>query len=802
MAAVPRTIPPATATGTAEVSEAAPGPLHLLAVGALAGAVLAFEIVLLRLFEFSHWHHFAGLTIALALLGFGASGTLLSVIGERAGRFGDRWLVLSLLVASAGFLVVLLLHARVSLRPIMAVWDVSELLRLLAIDFAAFIPFFGAGLALGQVFARWPGHAGWLYAANLGGSGIGTVFATLLLVGMMPEAALAVVAALLLVFCVLFAVLSRIRAGLAPAAALLAAACWLALNPLEPAISDFKALSRALELPDARILEQRPGLVGRLTVVRSASLRSAPGVSLNWTGRVAASDAAIVGSDRLVPIERDYEKPPDHSEASLAALPLQMRPEGRIAVLGSGTWATPSHAVGRRLSWVEPDRRLPALAIERGLVAHTLPDSPYRFLSTNRDSFSIIAIDRTFDGGDSATEDYLLTRQGLETALARLDDDGLLAIPLKVEYPPRQGPRMLATVAAGLRSSGVDRPGDHIAALRGMQAFLILISPRPLADADLHRIREFAERWSFDRVWHRGLGEQDVNRYHQLDTPVFFESARAAFADADMPEQARWFETGAVTAARPYFWHAMEWSNIPRLFEMLGARAASYLDWTLVMSAVSLAAAALAAALLIVAPLGRMQRASAAFTRIEVVAYFGLLGFGFMLVELALLQRTIAFIELPVLAAAVIFAVFMIGAGIGSAMPTPWRGAAALRPIFGMLAIGGALAVSALWWPGQPLLALPMSARIALLVALLLPMAWAMGRPFPWALQHLVGTRSWQPWSWAINGFASVLAASMATLLSVQAGQPVTLAAGIGCYIGAWLIARRGAGRLDAAGVK
>ncbi|MBS3745186.1 MAG: hypothetical protein KGY48_12605, partial [Wenzhouxiangellaceae bacterium] len=193
---------------------------------------------------------------------------------------------------------------------------------------------------------------------------------------------------------------------------------------------------------------------------------------------------------------------------------------------------------------------------------------------------------------------------------------------------------------------------------------------------------------------------------------------------------------------------------------------------------------------------------SAAFTRIEVVGYFGLLGFGFMLVELALLQRTIAFIELPVLAAAVIFAVFMIGAGIGSAMPTPWRGAAALRPIFGMLAIGGALAVSALWWPGQPLLALPMSARIALLVALLLPMAWAMGRPFPWALQHLVGTRSWQPWSWAINGFASVLAASMATLLSVQAGQPVTLAAGIGCYIGAWLIARRGAGRLDAAGVK
>ncbi|MFP4603541.1 MAG: hypothetical protein ACLFNA_11480 [Halochromatium sp.] len=780
------------------MSEAAPKPLHLLTVGALAGSVLAFEILLLRLFEFSHWHHFAGLTIALALLGFGASGTLLSVIGERAGRFGDRWLVLSLLVAAGGFLLVLLLHAWVALRPLMAVWDAAELSRLLAIDFAAFLPFFGAGLALGQVFARWPRHASWLYAANLGGSGIGTLLATLLLVVMMPEAALALVAALLLVFCMLFSVLRRIRVGIGSAALLLIPASWLALSPPEPAISDFKALSRVLALPDAEILEQRPGLAGRLTVVRSSSLRSAPGLSLNWTGQVAASDAAIVGSDALVPIERDYRPAPDHSEASLAALPLQLRPKGRIAVLGSSTWATPSHAVDRPLRWVEPDRRLPALARARGLDVDAIQDSPFRFLTTNRDAFAVIAIDRAFEGSSATTEDYLLTRQGLRAALARLDDNGLLAIPLKIDYPPRQGPRMLATIAASLRSMGVAEPGDQVAALRGMQALLILVSPQPLADTDLDLIRTFAERWSFDRVWHRGLGAQEVNRYHQLETPIFFDAAQAVFGETAMPEQARWFETGAVGISRPYFWHAMQWSTIPRLFEMLGARAASYLDWTLVMSAVALIVATLAAALLILAPLGRMPRASAAFTRTEVIGYFGLLGFGFMLIELAMLQRMIAFVELPVLAAAVIFALFMLGAGIGSAMPTPRRGADALRSIFGALAIGGAIAVLALWWPGHPLLALPLFARIMLLAALLLPMTWAMGRPFPWALQQLVGTRSWQPWSWAINGFASVLAASTATLLSVQAGQPVTLLAGIGCYLGAWLIARRGARRLEA----
>jgi hypothetical protein len=71
------------------------------------------------------------------------------------------------------------------------------------------------------------------------------------------------------------------------------------------------------------------------------------------------------------------------------------------------------------------------------------------------------------------------------------------------------------------------------------------------------------------------------------------------------------------------------------------------------------------------------------------------------------------------------------------------------------------------------------------------PLAWAMGRLFPWGLSRLADTTSWMPWAWAVNGFASVLAASAATLSSVHLGQPVTLALGAACYGGTWLIARR-----------
>ena len=62
---------------------AAAGPswLHLAALFGLSAATLAFEILLLRLFEFSHWHYFAGFAIALALLGLGAAGTTLALLG-------------------------------------------------------------------------------------------------------------------------------------------------------------------------------------------------------------------------------------------------------------------------------------------------------------------------------------------------------------------------------------------------------------------------------------------------------------------------------------------------------------------------------------------------------------------------------------------------------------------------------------------------------------------------------------------------------------------------------------------------
>ncbi|RFF26694.1 MULTISPECIES: hypothetical protein [unclassified Wenzhouxiangella] len=765
-------------------STATPRPLDLIALGAVSGGLLGFEVILLRLFEFSHWHHFAGLSISLALLGLGCAGTVLALLGKRA--LGDGWFIAGVLIAAAGFLFVLWLNSRIALRPVFAASDPGEMLRVLAVDFAAFLPFFGAGLAIGQVFPRWPAHPTRLYSANLLGSGLGSAAASVLLVFFAPESALAMMAAVLAACAVILGLNRRLRAPALLAGVVLLAALFFVHTPPQPRVSDFKALSRLTELPGAEVRAVKPGLAGRLSVIAAPSLRNAPGLSLGWTQPVESGSAAVIGSDRVVTLRDDYTRLPAHAEASLVNLPLNLRPDGRVLAVGSSTWSTPAFAVDRDLVWLEPDRRLTALARERGARFEAVGDSPWRYLGRSEGQFSLIALDGAFAGGDAASEDYLLTDAGLARALERLSSGGLLSVAVGIDYPPRNGPRLLATIAAALESRGASDPGEHVAALRGMQSMLVLIGRDPISNANIEQIAAFSERWQFDRVWLPGMDPAEANQYHVLDEAVFHEAARAAFTATAMPQAAQWFTTEPATLERPYFWRAMQWQQLPVLFERLGRRAASLLDWTLVMSVLSMGLVTVLAGALILVPLGRMPRLEKPFRRLSVGGWFLALGLGFMLVEMAIFQRAILFLDRPVLAASVVFALFLVGAGIGSAMPPRHDDP---RRVFAALGIGAAITLGILWLGAEWLLALPQGVRIVALGLVLLPLTWAMGRPLPWSLGRLSDQPRWMPWGWGINAFASVAAAALAPLLSVHFGQPVTVTTAAACYAVAALIA-------------
>ena len=175
--------------------------------------------------------------------------------------------------------------------------------------------------------------------------------------------------------------------------------------------------------------------------------------------------------------------------------------------------------------------------------------------------------------------------------------------------------------------------------------------------------------------------------------------------------------------------------------------------------------------------------------KMRVLAYFGALGLGFLLLEIAFLQKFILLLHHPLYAAAVVLASFLLSAGMGSAFAQRYAGTLRDRRVM-TLAGAGIIAtglVYLLLLP--PVMALaaswPPFARILLSIALIAPLGFAMGMPFPLGLAALRAAPSaLTPWAWGINGCMSVVSAVLASLLAIHFGFNVVILIALACY---WL---------------
>ncbi len=770
----------------------APGPSLYLTLALVSAGGLAYEILLLRVFSYSQWHHFASLAVSLALLGFGAAGTLLAVLGRRAVRWGDGFFLAGLLIGALGMIAAYLLPQAITVRPLFAVWDYRELGKLLLLDFVSFVPFFGLALCIGQVFIRWPEHTPRLYAANLLGSGLGSLAATLLLSVVPLETALLLVPLAVLAAGGAFALF---RPGLRlPAMGAVAGACalalWIATGPPNLPLSDFKRLSYLLDLPDAIILEEKPGLREKTTVVRSDSIRMAPGLSLQWLETVPSQDALVLGADPAIPVPRTREDT-DYLRATLGAAPFVLRPEGPVAALGTSGWLSFLQAGNRSVTWVEENPEVVDAFASRDLLEGIRPRTEVagRFLSASGEQYAIIVLEAASTGGDAAGEDYTLTVGGLRRALDRLGPSGVLAVPLRLQNPPRHAPKLIATAVEALRANGIEAPWEHAAMLRSMREGLLLLSNEPFGTGDQSALRDFADRWGFDLVALPGLTEAQANRFHRLPEPVYYRTARALLADdGKLPPEVSWYLIDPATDLRPYFWRSMRWGEVPDMLTEYGKQALIWLDWSLLVTVVKLIVAAALAVLLILAPLGKLPAGRAPQTRSRVALYFFGIGLGFLMLELAIFQRAILFLGHPVPTASLIFAVFLVGSGLGSLTAPTSALRRTVHSIFGP--IFGFAVLAALVLSFTSLLHLPYALRLGIVGLGVAPLAWFLGRAMPWGLRQLDTARPLIPWAWGVNGFASVLAAPAAVLLSVQFAQPVTWIAALACYGVAWMVGR------------
>ena len=216
------------------------------------------------------------------------------------------------------------------------------------------------------------------------------------------------------------------------------------------------------------------------------------------------------------------------------------------------------------------------------------------------------------------------------------------------------------------------------------------------------------------------------------------------------------------------------------------------------MQLITLGVAALSAVALILLPSRPLAARSDPRLRRVTASYFLLIGLGFLLIEIAVMQRLILLLGGPVHGLALTLATFLIGAGLGSGVaawaeraplgvPGLWLGRLDLATLLvASLALLHALVAPSLLELGLEWATLP---RAMLAVATMAPLAVAMGLPFPLALARLrTAAPALVPWSWGVNGCASVIAAALAGLLAMSLGSRGVIILGAVAYAIAALV--------------
>jgi spermidine synthase len=588
---------------------------------------------------------------------------------------------------------------------------------------------------------------------------------------------------------------------------------WQRLHP-----SDYKDLTQTLRVGGARIVAERSSPLGLVTVVENAAipLRHAPGLSLNAAMELPQQLGIFVDGDGPSALTHydGRREPLAYLDYLTSALPYHLLVQPRVLVLGAGAGADVLQALYHRAPAIDAVELDPQVI---DLVQRALSDfsgKPYGdpavrvrigeargFVARSSGRYDLIqvalldAFGVASAGLHALSESYLYTVEALQEYLEHLEPGGMLAITRWVNLPPRDVLKLFATAVEALERRGASEPAKQLILIRGWKTATLVVKNGAFTSADLGALKEFCRQRSFDVAYYPGIEPAETNRYNLLEEPFFHDGALAVLGpDRDAFFDRYKFAITPATDDRPYYFHFFKWRTLPELLQLKEQGGLPLLEWGYPVLVATLMQALAASLLLILLPLWILRRRSnfagpADVSSLRVGTYFLAIGFAFMFVEIAFIQKFVLFLSHPLYAIASVLCAFLIFAGAGSrfsrrllsgkfagrASPVVWPAIA-----IGLLALTYAFVLPSVF---KPLMALPDELRIVLTLVLIAPLAFAMGMPFPLGLASLAARAPpLIPWAWAINACASVIAAIVATLLAIHFGFTAVVLAAILLY--------------------
>jgi len=751
-------------------------------------ATLLLELALTRVFSVVYYYHFAFLAISIALFGMGAGGVFSYVVSDWRGSLYKKVGLIALINSAAIVLCLcFLLRRNGSMSTV----------ELMIAYFVAAIPFLLSGTIISLVIDDTIDRVNQTYFFDLIGAAAGCAFLVPLLDWIGGPNTIIVAA-------VLFAVSSAIWFHLAqwPRGRILAVMSGLLLV----ALITYNSKYFLIDVKFAKGQELKGEEFVRWNSFSRIALKPEPGTGLKSIVIDADAATGVAGFD--------FEHLTSTQKFDLAyhgpGMPYLLRPGAKTLVIGPGGGWDVSRALAsgsKDITGVEINPIIANVIMRKKYPAYSkglyfrpevkiVVEDGRSFVRRSHDHYTVLQatlVDTwasTAAGAFALSENNLYTTEAFVDYLSHLTDNGVLAFTRWGFSPPRESLRVVALARAALTKLGEPQAALNVFVLREDQEKLrawgaqdtILVSRRPFSKADIDNLQSFAQKGKMQVVYYPGTAVSTPFRDLLLSR------------NADDFYDGYQFDVRPVSDNRPFFFYTVQPRDLWRFMLDASRKTADYKVNSALPVLFGLIGISIVAMVVIISlpPLVLKHSLPRDKDAVGALMFFLFIGAGYILIQVALIQRFVLFLGHPTYALTVIIFAMLLSSGIGSFASKGLVKADQRRLSLVMVLIVAAILV--LSFVVSPLtesgVTLPLAIKILISVALISPLGFAMGMPFPTGLTMLekIMPESVR-WAWAINAAASVMGSAAAMFLAIYLGLRMTLIIGGIFYLLAWVSA-------------
>jgi hypothetical protein len=769
-------------------------PIKLsFSISLLSAAVIAFQLSLIQILSITQWYHFAYMVISVALLGFGAAGTALSLTKKFFVERAESILpgLMTLAGLSMAISVSIAQSEFIRFDSYLLFADYTHLWKLLTTYLLFFIPFFLAALSIGLTFIKYVDKIGVLYFANMVGSGLGGLAVVFLMWIFFPEKLPSVIAAIAFAAGVLIVPREQRNVFTFIVTVTVAVLVFMYMTPARLQISEYKSLSKTLNLPESKIILKDSNPYGLINIVSTPYLRYAPGLSIKYQGVIRVENAVFNNGEWIGPLISGETDSLNHLFFTTENIAFITSARKNVLILGSGTGKQIKAALlndAESVVSVEQNKALVNLLEtklsdkvdnlfnNKSVIKQNM--SPRTFLLSATQKFDLISLPMVDAFGGSSgmyalQEQYLLTVESFNEMLGSLNRNGVVCVSTYIDYPYRNPLKILSTFAEIFERRNIEKPEDYLVAIKNWNTITFLIKKNPFTISEIDSIRSFCYRMNFDPVLLPNISEDERERFNKLQDTTLYpmldkilnskEEREKLYADYP-------FNIKPATDNQPYFSQFLQWKTIPLLANLFGNQSVPFFEVGYLLLYLTFIQIMILAIVLIVLPLFKIGFKGD--YKLRTFLFFSGLGLGYMFIEIILIQRFTLYFGNVIYAAALVVCLMLVSSGFGSLVsqkitPKPYR----IFIIVSVIVIS--FIIYALFLSGwlRTTIGFSLTAKIILSLIWIAPPAFFMGMPFPLGLKMLSASNEKQiPWAWGINGVFSVVSAVLATIIAVELG--------------------------------